>query len=1343
VDPGERPAAGQDAPEANNRDLSGFPETSDIKTGDGVSKGKARATKRARDEHDQDGERAGGSSRLTKRPKTESAAMGPSISAGPSTPVAPEGDKHRMTAGQVEEMLRRLAKQVADHGEGRWVSKIAGQFPGKQDPNRKWLTVGGWKQKNHAQTLSRMPDYPEHRASIQDLVNRLDVYDKALPEPQESYHLRFTAENLLAVLRSFGSRQSLSASERKRSAFKYVERQTGISEKTLKRFLYKDGGLAVSPSQISRLPGYAEHRAQLQEAFRRLGHNETAHDLPEPGARHVEEMTADVVAAALKRLAANPDRSMVGIGRELGFDRQALQRYLGPGNEGLRRQSDLAGLPNYAAQRDAIAAALRAMGRDDQADRLSAPGRLDETAGAIKPRRSETGASLSARGAARGPAGLPTARAASPNERLASGHDALGLSASNLSDLSEMSDVESGGKASKGKGRADISEMSDAYTDHDSDASGEERESELADSDTERSGLVEGNRHMMTAQQVEAMLRRLEIENRNPPGNRATLIQIGGQFHGDDQSNARWLSASTWETAQLDIVLSRTVDYEQHRASIQDLVNRLGVYNRTLPAPERHYHHQLTAAELVAALNSREDFNSASHAERRGGAQAYMRKKAGLADSPVLEKWLFADGRLKSPLGQLNSLPGYAANRSRLQDVFRRLGHTETAEILPEPSGRNVEEMTADVVAAALERLAINPDRSMGAIGRELGFRSDALLRYIGPRTEGLRGLPDVARLANYDAQRRNSIAAALEAMGQPEQARTLPVPQVMHAADFLRMLRVHRRQVADAIERMRQDPTLSPRDAAIATDVPSDAFSLAVDRGPTIRDQSRVEDQLSRVEPELRRGLDQMFERLGALARGDQVDGAVGMTAVELSKNPIAPSRLFIVENPELEGKAYQAKLKRLYDANPALVRDPRSYADDRPRQLLRWMSTVLKEQFAQSGEVQSYYDAAENKIFVSSNTAKGNKRIRALLDADGPGLDSLLSRRESERQISRETRHWTKLKNALSNPHPHANKRVDEILAAIRQNRFHVPGTNYQSNGETVDVHAERRIKNALEALNLSSMDLNLLAGTLRACGHCAADLGVGDDQTRGPFWQSKGANYRLDGDRIMSENMENSVGTFVTRTRGGRITADYNTDSEASSDELARRAGQRRASGSAGTGALRAKGTDAGVKGKGAERSSADLSEDADLGEEKRDQWDDLDRVQLDSMLNRWDALPSDQELDPDPDEIHMVERIRRGVRLPADLADRFARRGVRGPRYLEEYWPRQQNSQAGPSGSGHPDDPSPARGSSAQPSRPDSSMSVDPPDDDVEMADASRGDDPDLDAGSDAGSTAEKR
>jgi hypothetical protein len=107
------------------------------------------------------------------------------------------------------------------------------------------------------------------------------------------------------------------------------------------------------------------------------------------------------------------------------------------------------------------------------------------------------------------------------------------------------------------------------------------------------------------------------------------------------------------------------------------------------------------------------------------------------------------------------------------------------------------------------------------------------LLRYIRPGAGGLRGQgDDLVELPDY-AQRRDSIAAALRAMGQHAQADSLPRPRVMPAADFLKTLRGRRAQVGAAIERMREDPTLLPRDAALRVGMPPEAFSLAIDRGP------------------------------------------------------------------------------------------------------------------------------------------------------------------------------------------------------------------------------------------------------------------------------------------------------------------------------------------------------------------------------------------------------------------------------------------------------------------------------------------------------------------------------
>ncbi len=561
---------------------------------------------------------------------------------------------------------------------------------------------------------------------------------------------------------------------------------------------------------------------------------------------------------------------------------------------------------------------------------------------------------------------------------------------------------------------------------------------------------------------------------------------------------------------------------------------------------------------------------------------------------------------------------------------------------------------------------------------------------------------------------------------------------------------------------------------------MPWQAFSMAVDAGPSIRDQTNVEDQLEMVRPWLRGGLEAMFERLNGLARGAQFNDG-DMTGVTIRSG--LSGRVYVVdaEAAESGGNKRESLLERVYARNPRFVQGPRSYETDRPRQVLRWMSTVLKETFPGGREVQAYFDREKQTIYVSSNRFDDNKNIRELL-LKGAGLQGLAENRMDEDPKTREARHSSKLKNALSQSEVLGEDALfGEVLKAIEDKRFEIPDQRFYDDHQDVGLHAERRIKEALEADGRGPMNLDLLAGTRRACGQCAADLGFEDWRRRGPFWLSKAASAFLDGGAIIDEDKKKSVGTYVTRTRNGRLTTDYNTDSDSSSDELALPSGSKRlASGSSGRGEPAAgsvrPGPDSdvgsggrgdsgvgGVKGKGVERSGAasvgesavgagpgrvgDPGGGAALDGGRHDQRDDLDPEQLDSMVSRWDRVPPHEELELDSGESYVVELIRRGVRdLPGDLADRFARHGVQGPRHVEQYWARQQNSQAGSSGHRHADESSHAGGSSAHPGIADSTMVVDAPgegrsgrggaigsavgDDDVEMADVSRDDDSDL-------------
>ena len=77
------------------------------------------------------------------------------------------------------------------------------------------------------------------------------------------------------------------------------------------------------------------------------------------------------------------------------------------------------------------------------------------------------------------------------------------------------------------------------------------------------------------------------------------------------------------------------------------------------------------------------------------------------------------------------------------------------------------------------------------------------------------------------------------------------------------------------------------------------------------------------------------------------------------------------------------------------------------------------------------------------------------------------------------------------------------------------------------------------------------------MRPCGICADELGLKEDETRGPFWRTNPAEAFTDAKNIMQRNAEAGIGTSVTRlrpTRVGRkarLSDHYNTESDSDPD------------------------------------------------------------------------------------------------------------------------------------------------------------------------------------------------
>ncbi|WP_438269173.1 scabin-related ADP-ribosyltransferase [Mycobacterium simiae] len=611
-------------------------------------------------------------------------------------------------------------------------------------------------------------------------------------------------------------------------------------------------------------------------------------------------------------------------------------------------------------------------------------------------------------------------------------------------------------------------------------------------------------------------------------------------------NGAEWVRDKGWARTRLNLPgrLAQAPDYPEYREEIQRLLNESKIYSSELPEPKTQQ--KYTAEQLVKVLRAFVQLRAEGYSGQFNHA---LEARTGVPSRQILT-WIRADG---SPTGRTNfgSLPGYAEQRENLRNAFRELGHDATSS-LPETAGPTRSPMTAEIVAFALERLARDPRATLTDIAAEHGRVGPvALSQYVTAGSGELRNMSGLTAMPDFD-EWRESIVTSLRALDLDEQADNLPV--MMRATDFLDAFSRSRSQVAHAIGLMRNDHSLSARAAARRARAPVVAFEVAVEAGPNgprVRTQDGVEARLHHLRPSQRPGLTAALDRLNSQVAGDDTRHG-RLTAVSVGGSRWDPERVFLVENEAVPG-ATRSQLGDLYEDNRALVRGPRSYADDRGVQVLRWMSTALREHFAESGEVQAYFDREQQTIYVSSNTNVGNRQIREALEQ--PDLSNLWNentvendrRTADEDAAARATRHQRKLRDALTSLNNHDDEVSREILQAIRDRRFVVPTESYnEGHGRTLDLHAERRIYEMLRANN-RTMDLTLLAGTMRACGDCADALGFDDARPRGPFWRSRAAGAFLNTEATIARNSRDGVPSHVTGTRRDRVTNKYNTESD----------------------------------------------------------------------------------------------------------------------------------------------------------------------------------------------------
>lgn len=522
-------------------------------------------------------------------------------------------------------------------------------------------------------------------------------------------------------------------------------------------------------------------------------------------------------------------------------------------------------------------------------------------------------------------------------------------------------------------------------------------------------------------------------------------------------------------------------------------------------------------------------------------------------DGPTIRSWFTHDGKLSRSIESMGRVSGFSDQRDAIYQHLCALGHEDQAACLPQP-------LSAELVAAVLQARvdhprAINP----ASLARLTGGNRALIASTIDARDGTLRiSEHRLQHLPGYDTQWQ-AIRTALQALGHTDKASRLPRPPTP-GEQFLRALKEDMYPMAAAVNAMQADPGLSVREAASRM---SDSLELAerlallVAPGGQVRGRAEVEAQL----PQLKLHLHQ--QELSALLAQLQPAMPSRMRRVLVPGFANFGAKLFIVNRAD-DNAGVQSTTKKglsaIYADSPELVMPPRSFRHDRAKQALRWLSTVLKKEF-KTTEVQCYFDAKRKEVWVSSNSDRVNRKIEALLGAGG--LAGKLAEGVADAGASRESRHLSKLARKLAEPE--AGGAMAPVLKAMAQARFRVPTETVYQHGKVIDLHAERRIKDAFQEATGEALNLRSLAGTMRPCTVCAEDLGLPRSAHRGPAWLSRSAQAFYDANAVVERNIGQAIGTYASLTRAGKLSVNYNTDSATSDDgSTSAASGKRKAGG-----------------------------------------------------------------------------------------------------------------------------------------------------------------------------------
>jgi hypothetical protein len=621
-----------------------------------------------------------------------------------------------------------------------------------------------------------------------------------------------------------------------------------------------------------------------------------------------------------------------------------------------------------------------------------------------------------------------------------------------------------------------------------------------------------------------------------------------------------WRNPNFWQYRNLPDRLAKMPDYPLFRDRLNVLARSLGFTTKDLPQPCAG-RRAMDAHALKAMLQTLVDLGVRRGATRgqNAGALGTVARRTGHKESTIAGWLSVVDGALKKPAAAVARLAGYADVQNDLQQLFRDLGDVQTADSLPVSGEGAIQQMTAALLADALRAIPAEGKVQLWKIGPAVGVGASCLALHIVPADGSLRDVGAVQRLPGY-GQNREALAAALAARGLHTQAAALPLPLV-DAEQFLAVLRDDLDRIVAAMNALRGNPTMSPRDAAIESNLHPETFTAVIGEGGIVRERAAVHALLTHFEGYLRAGIEKQLDRLHAASLGEPVSAVAesAMKTMTLPPRGKMPAKVLIVRSTSEDSEARRAnRLEKVFANNPEQISEPRSYEADRARQMLRWQSTLLKARFPDSKEIQSYYHAPAKTLVVSSNLNVMNTELANQLGRGNVSEMAEALARSDTPLAGRERRHVEKLRAALrigsANTLPGT---PGEVLDKMMSNGgLQVSDRKFTHRGETVDLHAERRIKHHVQDNFSAAVDPQLLGGTMRPCGTCAEDLGFDDTRHRGPFWLSRVAQARIDTPGVIERNVERAIGTRVTRTREGKITIDYDTDSDSDVDEAVQR-------------------------------------------------------------------------------------------------------------------------------------------------------------------------------------------